>query len=55
MKKLATVMLLLLPVFAWAQEEKKPEPGFNEPTFKGLKQAVDEARVQYTPRRGVQR
>jgi photosystem II stability/assembly factor-like uncharacterized protein len=36
MKKLATALLLLLPVFAVAQEEEKPEPGFNEATFMGL-------------------
>ncbi len=55
MKKLATTLFLRLPVFAGAQDEEKPGPGFNEPTFKGLKQAVDEARVPYTPGRGVQR
>ena len=45
MKKLATTLFLRLPVFAGAQDEEKPGLGFNEPTFKGLKQAVDEARV----------
>ncbi len=36
MKRLATLLLLLLPAFASAQDDAKPAPGFNEPTFKGL-------------------
>jgi hypothetical protein len=55
MKRLATALFLLLPVFAWAQGEERPEPDFNEPTFKGPKQAMDEARLPHTPGRGVQR
>ena len=55
MKKLATILFLRLPVFAGAQDEERPEPDFNEPTFKGLRQAMDEARLPHTPGRGVQR
>ena len=36
MKKPATLILLFLPLLAGAQDKEKPEPGFNEPTFKGL-------------------
>ncbi len=36
MKTLAIALLLLLPGLAWAQDDEKPEPGFNEATFKGL-------------------
>ena len=36
MKYLTALVLLVLPVFVMAQEEEKPEPGFNEATFKGL-------------------
>ncbi len=36
MKTLATVLLLVLPAMAWAEDEEKPEPGFNKATFKGL-------------------
>ena len=36
MKKIVAALLLILPVFVLAQEDEKPEPGFNEATFKGL-------------------
>jgi len=36
MKKLTTILSLLIPALVWAQDEAPPEPGFNEPTFKGL-------------------
>ena len=36
MKRLASILLLFIPALAWAQDEEKPEPGFNEATFKGL-------------------
>ena len=36
MKRLTALLLLVIPAFAMAQDEEKPEPGFNEATFSGL-------------------
>jgi photosystem II stability/assembly factor-like uncharacterized protein len=36
MKRIATVLIMLLPALGWAQDDEKPEPGFNEATFSGL-------------------
>jgi photosystem II stability/assembly factor-like uncharacterized protein len=36
MKRLAAIGILLIPVLVLAQDDEKPEPGFNEATFKGL-------------------
>ena len=36
MKRLAVIGILLMPALVLAQDDEKPEPGFNEATFKGL-------------------